>query len=258
MIINPYVFGVSYDPDAQAFITAANITNTTQKNAINQLVLDLKSYSIWTKFKAIYPIVGGTAASHKWNLKDPRDLDAAFRLTFSSGWTHTSSGMTPTNAYADTKLNVNSVLQLNSIHLSYYSRTNVTATQIEMGISDGSNGQAYVIFNYGSQRYVALNRTGQLANLLPNTLGHLIEKRIDANNQQSIRNGSLFQNVGFPTVYKGNLNIYLGAHNSSGTAAAFSSKQCSFSSIGDGLTDTEAANFNIAVQAYQTTLGRQV
>ena len=34
--------GVS-DADAQAFITAANITDNTQKNSINQLVIDLKS-----------------------------------------------------------------------------------------------------------------------------------------------------------------------------------------------------------------------
>jgi energy-coupling factor transporter ATP-binding protein EcfA2 len=39
---------IPLDPDAQAFITAANITNQTQKIAINQLVLDLKSYSLWT------------------------------------------------------------------------------------------------------------------------------------------------------------------------------------------------------------------
>ena len=70
------------DPDAQAFITAASITDPTQQSAINQLVVDLKGYSIWTKMSAIYPMVGGTASSHKFNLKDPRDLDAAFRLVF--------------------------------------------------------------------------------------------------------------------------------------------------------------------------------
>ncbi len=34
------------DPDAQAFITAASITDPTQQSAINQLVVDLKGYSI--------------------------------------------------------------------------------------------------------------------------------------------------------------------------------------------------------------------
>jgi hypothetical protein len=38
----------------------------------------------------------------------------------------------------------------------------------------------------------------------------------------------------------------------------YSTKECAFASIGDGLTDTEAGNLYTAVQAYQTTLGRQV
>ena len=55
-----------------------------------------------------------------------------------------------------------------------------------------------------------------------------------------------------------NSNIYVGARNNAGTAQLFSSKQFAFASIGDGLTDTEAADFYTTVQAFQTTLGRQV
>ena len=60
-----------FDADAQAFITAASITDPTQQSAINTLVVNLKSYGIWNQMFAIYPFVGGTAASHKWNLKNP-------------------------------------------------------------------------------------------------------------------------------------------------------------------------------------------
>jgi hypothetical protein len=94
----------STDPDAQAFITAAGITNPTQQSAINTLVVGLKTDGIWTKMMAIYPFVGGTATSHKYNLKDPRDLDVAYRLTFGGGWDHSSNGIggNGTNTYADT------------------------------------------------------------------------------------------------------------------------------------------------------------
>ena len=96
--------------DAQKFILAAGITDATQKSAINTLVDDLKTYGIWSKTKAIYPMVGGTATTHKYNLKDPRDLDAAFRLSFSGGWTHSSNGALPNGitAYSDTFLNASS------------------------------------------------------------------------------------------------------------------------------------------------------
>jgi len=54
------VVAPAVDADAQAFITAANITNTTQQSAIDTLVKSLKTANIWTKMKAIYPFVGGT------------------------------------------------------------------------------------------------------------------------------------------------------------------------------------------------------
>ena len=120
MIINPYFFGVSLDPDAQAFLTAASITNPTISGAINTLVVQMKTDNIWSKMKAIYPMVGGTASTHKFNLKDPRDLDAAFRLVFNGGWTHSANGAQPngTNGFADTKLNQSANLILNSNHIS--------------------------------------------------------------------------------------------------------------------------------------------
>ena len=139
--INSYYSIYQVDSDAQAFITATGITDTTQKNAINQLVLDLKSYSIWTKMSAIYPFVGGTATTHKWNLKDPRDLDVAFRLTFSGGWTHSATGALPngTNGYADTFLTPSTSLLQNSSHISYYSRTQSNGLEVEIGSSTGPN-----------------------------------------------------------------------------------------------------------------------
>jgi hypothetical protein len=42
------------------------------------------------------------------------------------------------------------------------------------------------------------------------------------------------------------------------TTTVFSNREQAFASIGDGLTDTQASNFYTAVQAFQTTLSRQV
>ena len=54
----PFNFlGSAFDANAQAFISAAGITNPTQQNAINQLVIDLKTYGLWNKMKAVYPMV---------------------------------------------------------------------------------------------------------------------------------------------------------------------------------------------------------
>src|SRR6478672_10479035 len=65
---------ISYDSDAQRFIDSSGITDSTQKHAINDLVTQLKSSGLLPKFMAIYPLVGASEATTKWNLIDPRDL----------------------------------------------------------------------------------------------------------------------------------------------------------------------------------------
>lgn len=250
------------DPDAQAFITAAAITNPTQQSAINQLVLDLKGYSIWSKFDAIYPFVGGTAAQHKWNLKDPRDLDAAFRLVFSGGWTHSSNGATPngTNGYADTKLIPNNTITNSSGHLSVYSRTNLSGG-VDMGSVSTTGGTIEdSIFsrwtdnkfyaNYGTQSYPNVNNT--------DSRGLFITNRNSATNTTGFKNGSKVIDTA-QTSLGVSLNIMpIGAYNNNGTFQYYSNRQYAFASIGDGLTDTEAANFYTAVQAFQVALSRNI
>ena len=140
------LYGNAVDADAQAFITAAAITDPTQQSAINSLVINLKGYGVWTKMKALYPFVGGTATQHKFNLKNPLDTDAAFRLVFNGGWTHSTDGALPNgiNGYANTYLNpVIESLTYNNNHLSFYSRTSAAggATNFyEMGSGTNAAG----------------------------------------------------------------------------------------------------------------------
>jgi hypothetical protein len=257
------------DTDAQAFITAAGITNTTQQSAINTLVTQLKTYGIWTKMKALYPFVGGSATSHKFNLKDPRDLDAAYRLTFSGGWTHTSTGAQPngTTGYADTKLIPSTTLTQYNSHLSYYSRSQtLSSLNIEFGAYVNDNQCMFLTLqrsggNGGAVQY-SISADSNMALLLGNTTttGMYLSNRNSstASSLKYIRNGVLLANATTTAGSLPNIPLFLGASNNTSSAFYFSTKQCAFSSIGDGLTDTEAANFYTAVQIYQTTLGRQV
>jgi len=54
------------------------------------------------------------------------------------------------------------------------------------------------------------------------------------------------------------LAILLGARQLSASVDSYGTRQLAFASIGDGLDDTQASNFYTAVQAFQTTLSRQV
>jgi hypothetical protein len=253
------IVGLTTDPDAQAFITAAAITDPTQQAAIDNLVKGLKSDNIWTKMKAIYPFVGGTASTHKWNLKDPRDLDAAFRLVFNGGWTHSSNGATPngTNGYADTKLVPSSVLALNSSHFSYYIRNNYIANKHQIFTS--SSGTSYFgNYNDANQIYTAINdATGALANSVAYTKGNFIGTRIDSLNVKLFVNSTSY-NKAYPSTSTTSANIIVAARNASGVFSLYSSEQIAFTTLGDGLNDTEALALNSRITTFQTALSRQI
>jgi hypothetical protein len=246
--------GAANDADAQAFITAAGITDATQQSAVNQLVLDLKSANIWTKMKAIYPIVGGSASSHAVNLKTP----GTYNLTFSTGWGHASTGMTPTNAYANTFFNPLTQLTATSTHLSYYSRTATpVGSTIEIGVNNG--GANYLHIRTAANFVSGANTVILAFTSTASALGFWVGSKRSYTDREVYKNGNSEATslVNDSSAYI-NANMYLGAANQIGTATNYSNKECAFASIGDGLTDTESSNLYTAVQNYQTTLGRQV
>ncbi len=246
------------DPDAQAFITAAGITDPTQQAAINTLVVDLKGYSIWTKFTAIYPIVGGVASSHAVNLKTP----GTYNLTFATGWTHSSTGMTPNgNTYASTGININSVMSLNSMAFGVYSRTNSSGSQTA-GAGAGAGGQnsCFIVERWTDNVfYGQVNTTTNTSIAVTDSSGFYQASRTASNAVRLVRNTTHATSSAASTA-KPNLFFLFGARSIdlSNTAIQNSSRQIAFGYLSDGFTQTECDNLYTAVQTYQTTLSRQV
>jgi hypothetical protein len=250
------------DPDAQAFITAAAITDPTQQAAINTLVVDLKGYNIWSKMKALYPFVGGTAVTHKWNLKNPLDTDAAFRILWSGGVTHGTNGVQfgGVNGFGNTGLNQLNVLTQNSQHISFYSRTNTDGNFGEIGVRSTATAYTMLQVKYSNTFVAPINEFYVFADNSANANGQgfYVGNRTGATLRNNWKNGSKVHTSSSTSQTQANFNFFVGALNNAGSAAAYTNKQCAFASIGDGLTDTEAANFYAAVQAFQTTLNRQI
>ncbi len=269
-LVNPYWYGCG-DADANAFLTAAGITDATISQAICTLVTSMKANGTWAKCIAIYPFVGGTATTHRWNLKDPRDLNAAFRLSFIGGWTHSSNGALPngTNAYADSFLIPNISLTANSGHLSYYTRTNSAFTsEIPMGVSGSLGGTGFdiVIRRPGNtNRFLSSESsgvTGIVTSTSTDSRGLTTGSITSSSSRKIYKNGTLLNtNSSTITWARNTFSIFIGAINISDNVTGpnfYTNKQCSFASIGIGLTDGEAAALYTAVQAFQTTLSRQV
>jgi hypothetical protein len=252
-IILPPITSPPTDPDAQAFITAAGISNATQQSAINTLVLDLKAYSLWTKMTAIYPFVGGTATTHKFNLKDPRDVDAAYRIIFNGGWTHDSNGIQGAgNGYADTKASMtNGAISNRSNHWSVYQT--ITGTSAYNGMYTPNN---YMFgFSSGHGKYVGLQDFSFAAN---ETTGFWNGTVTSVSNGVLYKNGTNVYSINNPGSILESYNFYLGAMNYLGSANFYNTARFAFASLGGVLDATNAANLYTAVQKFQTTLGRQL
>jgi hypothetical protein len=257
------------DADAKAFITAAGINNTTQISAINTLVIQLKFYGIWSKMKALYPMVGGSSTSHRFNLKDPRAVDAAFYLDFNGTWTHSSMGAKPDGltGYANTKMNLFTTVGGSSLSHSTYVRLNSFKGAFGGVYSPVLMGGWYdslVLLQSISNTSVKVwmgNTSGEGMTGTVTSLGGMIMGNRNGSstvftlkkNEATISTSASFSVRNFPAI-----PYYIGAYNNNGTVGSFDSNEIAFYHIGDGMSDVDAANFYTAVQTYQTTLGRNI
>jgi hypothetical protein len=245
------------DGDAEAFINAAGITDATQISAINTLVISLKNQGLWTKMYAIYPFVGGTATTHKFNLKNPADTNAAYRLSFVGGWTHSANGALPngTNGYANTNLNIASNLILTNHSFGIYSRTNQVGGNFVYG---GFDGTGFLQNNYGAGNFVS----GGIATLISYTANPstnlLMGSRTAVNAFSSYRGTTLLATNTANIVALPPVVFFLGARNDGGSPVLYNSIQYAFAFLGQGLSAIEQPIFHSTIQTFQTALGRQV
>jgi hypothetical protein len=253
--------GCAYDADVCAFLAATGITDPTIGSALNTLVGSLKADGIWAACDAIYPFVGGTATTNKYNLKDPQDLNAAYRLSFYGNWTFSSDG-----AYADTNADTDyaDTYWIPSAHTNDYHAFRYMNLQRNPACCyDGAGGSPFLLLGVcGQLEYYNGNaaNTGigsvpvgggwsQLSNRKSSTAVDL---------WRSIGGSISWSNYGTNTTAVGSVpsNSYLLGSISGGVTGYGSSSRMAFYSVGTQLTDTQAANYWTYVDTFNTALSR--
>jgi hypothetical protein len=234
-------------------IAAGGSLTTTEQNATKQLVADLKANSLWTPMKAIYPMVGASAAACAQNLKS-----SSFTGTFTStGWTFASTGVTPngTSAYMDTGIVPNTEFATsNDGNYGYYHRTTLKTASFVMGTTlpyfgDYSNNSVscYPSINDGNSALLTVSQTTlgfrQLSRDTSNA--NIINYRLNNTNNTATQS----------STGRSALSIKVGAV----VPTYFSNVELAFAYIGNTkLTTTEMSNYFSAVNTFQTTLSRNV
>jgi hypothetical protein len=250
---------VATDPDALRFISIAEITNATQITAINNLVIGLKANSLWDKMVSVYPLIGGSAFSHKYNLKNPQ----LHPIRWFGAISHTSNGAELGNGgYGDVPtLNINT-LERNNTSFSVYNKTTITfpspTQRFLIGSTAGYNHFATGFRNaFGGFQYSGLFISGEFG-YQNNTLGlpgYTVVSRTNSNNFQVYFNSTVLYNANNTSVTPNSGIFEIGR---AGAGYPGTTPQTSaFVTVGQGLSESETTTLTNLVQAYQTTLGRQ-
>jgi len=241
------------DIDAQNYIDSAGISGTAQQNALNTFVLQLKDSLLWDQFIAIYPMLGGTPTSVIWNLKNPKNTDAAFRLTLYGNPVCSNSGVLfPFNSdYADTHIS-DKILTFNNNAISYYSETQNSVNGYDMGCVDytAPYNEMSISLSNDASVWFGYNAYG----IVPTVTTGLFMFSATASDVRRYDNGVVTSSKGSAPVpgFTG-LSIFLGITRG---AAAGGRRECGLATVGSAMTDRQAAAFCGIVKTFQTTLGR--
>jgi hypothetical protein len=263
--------GNALDADATAFLaiaeipndgtvfysgTAQEITGAQMHTALQNLVVGFKFYGLWAKLKAFYAFLGGTAFSHKWNLKDPRDLDVAFRLTYVNNPSHSAMGFqgNGTNSYANTFFNLSTAYSNKAMATGLYVNTasSFNGDRHHLGVHTGSAN----FFSFQDEvNYNFLQSNSNVSNGLSYP-GFICGSSTTSTHKlfvNSTISPALATNGNLPTT-----NIWIGALNLGNSFYGGVNSKIGAVWFATELSDTEVGNLKTLVVNFQTALHRNI
>lgn len=255
------------DSDAGAYLAALTNPDAVIRNAIAFLVNEFKANGLWSISTAIYPMPGGAASNFIFNLKNPANSNAAFRLNMNGAWDYNSVGMkgNGVDTFADTFWVPSARLaSINTGHFSIFVTENFgTEVAREIGCQNSVSQSFWASLNNGSGSGAFMFRENSSEGCSGATLsigsnvGYYIASRISStsifrNFNKSIVNGGVTASSGA----RPNVPAYIGAHNSAGTASGFSNKRFGFATFGSGLTTAQSDTQQDIVAEYNRMLYR--
>lgn len=241
--------GGSYGALTTDWIAATGESDSTILSALDTLEIDLGS-TIISKMKAVYPFVGNDALKHSFNFIDT----SLHQISWFGGVVHSSTGVVGNgvNAYGDTNLNLTTDFNQNDNSFGTYIRTSSTNLSYELGALSGSRLE---IDAYIGGNLIHSNNSGFTSVSNADSKGFYINTRLSSSNYKVYKNGTQVSSANKTSGASINLNAYLLKLNGAGVS---SDKEQSFTFFGDGLTNSEITTIQLAVQTFQTTLGRNV
>lgn len=257
----PLTLTISLDADAQAQINVLTSPTVQDKIRFHNLVTQLKADGIWSKFYALHVQYGTIYADQKWNLKDPQDTDAAFRITVGGGLYSSRVGMTGNNVngYGDTHFNVSTdLISTSDVSIGFYNYSQNIGNKCVMGVGNIFNlANSISIFPSFSNIFyanafgvtVGSNANSNCSGLFVVTRGNSTEFSMHKRGSSTIDKTIV---TGLSSIPNGNIWICGGNATSGSVGYSYSPAIIGYSFIGKHLTTTDIDNLFSAFETFKS------
>lgn len=257
---------VSFDA-LDTFLTLSGIVDSGIETDLQTMLASLESAGIKDK-TIIWPLVGGTSATHAFNLNNAN----VRKLAFNGGLTHSANGvqMNGTNSFINlfgsgTRITDIPWIKSNDFGCYFYSRTTqVNANVVDFSTSDsgitGSNMRFFPSSSISATQKIRFDINSSNSNFLSDnvmtdTLGNL-GINIRGGNMDMWHNGVKKGTKAFNVDFKFNGFLTWGYDITADTR--YSSKEYAGLVLTKGLQDSEVQALHQIITTFQTSRGRNV
>lgn len=252
--------GIADDATVYYATTPQEITGSGIWTTVNDYIFGLKQAGLWTKVSVDYPIIGGTAARHAINIKDP----SLYVVNYVGAWVHNELGAlgNGTSTYANTGVLVGDVSSLYSNGLSYLSGTDNLETIDDTAQIGAANSLTQISVLQGTKTsedsaFGMRFNNNLLSKAQTGASGFWSGSRTSDTVSTGYKNGVqlISGNSGgqlLPTVV-----VYFGGANLNNSLYGSSKQRIQNASIHQGLTGEETLAFYDLLVARETALGRK-
>jgi len=249
-----YFPSTAYEITGSELWEALNTATESTKTAIG---LTLKVDNLSTKFKYIYPRIGGTATAHRYNL-----VTGTADGTYNGGFTHDGSGCVGNGStgYFDTgfQFSISNFAQ-NSLSFGVYIKNAISENTIDFGVFSGGVCDA-VMYSRGASGNMLTrlsSNSGNISNANTTSLGLKVISRTINTEYKVYEDGSLLAtNSNTSTLNNTTYNMLEFAGSSAGSPVQYSNHKHTWFWGGSGFTATEVGNIYTALNTFETTLNR--
>lgn len=269
----PTGFGAAGPPSGDAdvddwvvrVVAAGGTVPAATKTAAATFVTAAKAHGYWTKLNRINLFAGGELTACLIPLKVGGGSAAEQNVgPFVSGDYTQATGLTGngTTKYLRTNLNPGGTLVANDTHIAVYSRRGTADAGIH-----GSQTAASASFTFQcpqgaglliSEQYNTTNGAGHIEGAIAAPYGLCIGSRTAAGSHKIYKAGTqIATNAGSGGGLPGG-DVWIFALSNSGAPFGINSGPLAGYSVGAGLTGANVTDYTADLQAFQTSLGRQV